>query len=130
MAIRPRARQTAGDALSGKLAFVEGAARDTFRGVIDEGIAVAAATPGVTIVPRPASPCPPSEIAFDNNTPAARVNVTRDTLADIALTAACLRRPCARRSAARIRDGGRACWSESSSPAHRQFQVAQPLPIA
>jgi alkylation response protein AidB-like acyl-CoA dehydrogenase len=85
------------DALSGKLAFVEGAQGAThFAVFIDEGIAVATSdAPGVTIKATPGLAVPSlSEITFDN-TPAIRVDVPRETLADIALTA---RLACANRA--------------------------------
>jgi alkylation response protein AidB-like acyl-CoA dehydrogenase len=86
-----------GDALSGKLAFVEGAQAAThFAVFIDDGIAVAASdAPGVTIKATPGLAVPSlSEVTFDN-TPAIRASVPRETLADIALTA---RLACANRA--------------------------------
>jgi acyl-CoA dehydrogenase len=86
-----------GDALSGELAFVEGAQAAThFAVFIDEGIAVAASdASGVTVKATPGLAVPSlSEITFDN-TPAIRVSVPRETLADIALTA---RLTCANRA--------------------------------
>jgi 3-oxo-4-pregnene-20-carboxyl-CoA dehydrogenase beta subunit len=86
-----------GDALSGKLAFVEGAQFAThFAVFIDEGIAVATSdAPGVTIKATPGLAVPSlSEITFDN-TPAVRVSVPRETLADISLMA---RLACANRA--------------------------------
>ena len=78
-----------GDALSGKLAFVEGAQFAThFAVFIDGAIAVAASdASGVTIKATPGLAVPAlSEIAFDN-TPATCVGVPAKTLADVALTA-------------------------------------------
>jgi alkylation response protein AidB-like acyl-CoA dehydrogenase len=76
-----------GDALSGKLAFVESAQVAThFAVFIDGGVAVAASdAPGVTIKATPGLAVPAlSEIAFDH-TPAIRTSVRADTLADISL---------------------------------------------
>jgi acyl-CoA dehydrogenase len=83
-----RAEMT-GDTLTGTLAFVEGAQLAThFAIFIDGGVAVAASDArGVTIKATPGLAVPAfSEVAFDN-TPAIRVNVPRETLADIALIA-------------------------------------------
>ncbi|MBX9824120.1 MAG: acyl-CoA/acyl-ACP dehydrogenase [Xanthobacteraceae bacterium] len=76
----------AGDALSGQLAFVESAQFATHLAVfIDGGVAVAASdAAGLTIKATPGLAVPAfSEITFDN-TPAIRVNVPAETLADIA----------------------------------------------
>lgn len=76
-----------GDALSGQLAFVESAQAAThFAVFIDGGVAVAASDArGVTIKPTPGLAVPAlSEITFDN-TPALRVSVPAETLADVAL---------------------------------------------
>ena len=76
-----------GDALSAKLAFIEGAQAATHFAVFaGEGIAVATSdAPGVTIKATPGLAVPSlSEVTFDN-TPAIRVAVPRETLADIAL---------------------------------------------
>jgi 3-oxo-4-pregnene-20-carboxyl-CoA dehydrogenase beta subunit len=86
-----------GDALSGKLAFVEGAQAAThFAVFIDDGIAVAASdASGVTIKATPGLAVPSlSEVTFDN-TPAIRVSLPRETLADISLT---VRLACANRA--------------------------------
>ena len=96
--MRPPVRQScAADALSGKLAFVEGAQAAThFAVFIDDGIAVAASdAPGVTIKATPGLAVPSfSEVTFDN-TPAIRVSVPRETLADISLM---VRLACANRA--------------------------------
>jgi 3-oxo-4-pregnene-20-carboxyl-CoA dehydrogenase beta subunit len=84
-------------ALSGKLAFVEGAQAAThFAVFIDDGIAVTASdAPGVTIKATPGLAVPSiSEVTFDN-TPATRVSVPRETLADISLM---VRHACANRA--------------------------------
>jgi alkylation response protein AidB-like acyl-CoA dehydrogenase len=76
-----------GEALTGKLAFVESAQVAThFAVFIDGGVAVAASdAPGVTVKATPGLAVPAfSEIAFDN-TPAIRVSVPTETLADISL---------------------------------------------
>jgi alkylation response protein AidB-like acyl-CoA dehydrogenase len=81
--------EMAGEALTGKLAFVEGAQMAThFAVFIDGGVAVAASDArGVTIKATPGLAVPAfSEIAFDS-TPAIRVNAPREALADIALIA-------------------------------------------
>ena len=75
------------DTLSGKLCFVEGAQGAThFAVFIDDGIAVVeSGAPGVTIEATPGLAVPAlSEIAFQN-TPAIRVPVPHETLADVAL---------------------------------------------
>ncbi|MBX9841329.1 MAG: acyl-CoA/acyl-ACP dehydrogenase [Xanthobacteraceae bacterium] len=76
-----------GDALTGKLAFVEGAQMAThFAVFIDGGVAVAASSArGVTIEATPGLAVPAfCEITFDD-TPAIRVNVHPEILADISL---------------------------------------------
>jgi alkylation response protein AidB-like acyl-CoA dehydrogenase len=78
-----------GDRLSGNLSFVEGAQVAThFAVFIDGGVAVAASdAPGVKIKASPGLAVPAfCEISFDN-TPAIRVNVPPETLADISLIA-------------------------------------------
>jgi len=78
-----------GDALSGQLAFVESAQFATHLAVfVGGGVAVAASdAPGVTIRATPGLAVPAlSEITFDN-TPAIRVTVPAETLADTALIA-------------------------------------------
>jgi alkylation response protein AidB-like acyl-CoA dehydrogenase len=81
--------EMAGDALTGRLAFVESAQTAThFAVFIDRGVAVAeSGARGVTIKATPGLAVPAfSEITFDD-TPAIRVDVPRETLADIALIA-------------------------------------------
>jgi 3-oxo-4-pregnene-20-carboxyl-CoA dehydrogenase beta subunit len=78
-----------GDALTGKLAFVEGAQFAThFAVFIDGGVAVATSdAPGIKSKATPGLAVPAfSEITLDN-TPAIRVNVPTETLADISLIA-------------------------------------------
>jgi len=78
-----------GDALSGKLSFVEGAQTATHFLVFTEaGVALAAGgAPGLSIKATPGIAVPPfAEIAFEN-TPAVRLDVPTKTLVDIALVA-------------------------------------------
>jgi 3-oxo-4-pregnene-20-carboxyl-CoA dehydrogenase beta subunit len=78
-----------GDALWGKAAFVEGAQTATHLVVFtDTGVAVAANdAPGLTIKVTPGLAVPAfAELTFEN-TPAARLEVSRQALSDIALVA-------------------------------------------
>jgi alkylation response protein AidB-like acyl-CoA dehydrogenase len=78
-----------GDQLSGNLSFIEGAQAAThFAVFIDGGVAVAASdAPGVKVKATPGLAVPAfCEITFDK-TPAIRVNVHPETLADISLIA-------------------------------------------
>ena len=78
-----------GDALWGKAAFVEGAQTATHVVVFtDAGVAVVASgAPGLKMQVTPGLAVPPfSELTFEN-TPAARLNISRQALADIALVA-------------------------------------------
>jgi alkylation response protein AidB-like acyl-CoA dehydrogenase len=78
-----------GDALWGKAAFVEGAQTATHVMVFtDTGVAVAASdAPGLTIQITPGLAVPAfAELTFEN-TPAARLDISREALADIALVA-------------------------------------------
>jgi alkylation response protein AidB-like acyl-CoA dehydrogenase len=78
-----------GDALWGKVAFVEGAQTATHVVIFtDAGLAVAASdAPGVTIQITPGLAAPPfADLTFEN-TPATRLDISREALADIALVA-------------------------------------------
>jgi alkylation response protein AidB-like acyl-CoA dehydrogenase len=81
--------ELAGDTLTGRIAFVEGAQSATHVLVLtDKGAAVAASdAPGLTIEPTPGLAVPPfCEIGCDN-TPATRIDLAPATLKDIALVA-------------------------------------------
>jgi alkylation response protein AidB-like acyl-CoA dehydrogenase len=81
--------QWRGDALSGKLAFVEGTETAThFLVFPGESVGlVAGDAPGITITPTPGLAVPPFATLTFDSTPATRLDVPPSTFADIALVA-------------------------------------------